>query len=239
MKKLGIMGLLLFIGILIVIPVAAGSNLHHDLVTVERGDAESVDVEITMGAGELTVTAGADELLEAEFIYNREDWKPEVEYDINHRRGRLKVSQPSGTAWNSFFNLGNTYYEWNLKLNNELPMDLDIKLGAGEANLQLGNLALSRLDVKLGVGDVTIDLTGEWKEDCRAYIIGGVGEAVIKLPADAGIRVEVQQGIGSVEVLGLIKRNRYYVNELYGKAAVNLEVNIRGGIGEIQVELVD
>ncbi|MEC9488804.1 MAG: toast rack family protein [Halanaerobium sp.] len=225
--------------VLLVVPALAASDLIEDRVVVDRQDAKTVDIEIIMGAGDLTIDGGAYDLLEAEFIYNREDWKPEVDYWVSNKRGRLSVNQPSDTNWNSIFNLGNTYYEWNLRLQETMPMQLEVKLGAGEANLHLGDLLLSRLDVKLGVGDVTIDLTGEWEDDLQAYIKGGVGQAVLKLPDDVGVRVYVKKGIGSVSVIGMKKNDGYYTNQLYGKAKVNLEIEVIAGIGEVQIEVVD
>jgi hypothetical protein len=45
-------------------------ELQTESQTVELGGATSVRVEIDMGAGELDVTGGAAELLEADFAYN-------------------------------------------------------------------------------------------------------------------------------------------------------------------------
>ncbi|HEX6387113.1 MAG TPA: toast rack family protein, partial [Anaerolineae bacterium] len=40
--------------------------------SIEAGGAEMVDVTINMGVGELEVSSGADNLLDAEFTYNVE-----------------------------------------------------------------------------------------------------------------------------------------------------------------------
>jgi hypothetical protein len=48
--------------------------------TVELGDATSVQVEIDLAAGELVVSGGAAELLEADFAYNVAEMEPEVAY---------------------------------------------------------------------------------------------------------------------------------------------------------------
>ena len=46
-----------------------------------------------MGAGELTLTGGADRLMEGEFSYNVSDWKPEVSYDASGEEGEFAVKQ--------------------------------------------------------------------------------------------------------------------------------------------------
>ena len=45
-------------------------DLQTKSQTVERADAAAVNVEIQMGAGQLDVSGGAGELLEASFTYN-------------------------------------------------------------------------------------------------------------------------------------------------------------------------
>src|SRR5210317_68252 len=52
-------------------------ELQTESQTVELGGATSVRIEIDMGAGELDVTGGAAELLEAGFTYNVAEMKPE------------------------------------------------------------------------------------------------------------------------------------------------------------------
>ena len=54
--------------------------LRSESQSVELGDAGSVRVEINFGAGDLQLTGGAEELLEADFTYNVARLKPEVKY---------------------------------------------------------------------------------------------------------------------------------------------------------------
>jgi hypothetical protein len=51
-------------------------------------------------------------------------------------------------------------YEWDLRLNDDVPMELHVDVGAGRADLKLGSLSLTRLDVAGGAGALTVDLTG-------------------------------------------------------------------------------
>jgi hypothetical protein len=56
-------------------------DLQTESRSVALEGADSVRVEIDMGAGELDLGGGAAELLEADFSYNVAELKPEVEYD--------------------------------------------------------------------------------------------------------------------------------------------------------------
>lgn len=203
--------------------------------SVKLGDAKSVRAEIHMGAGEMKLTGGARELLEAEFSYNVRRWKPEVEYSVSGERGLLTLRQPeqSGGA------MGPRHYQWDLHFNNKVPLELSVNLGAGKAELTLGSLALRNLDLNLGVGEAVVDLSGDWKNDLEAHIKGGVGKATVRLPRAVGVEVHAKHGLGQVRPGELRKHNGAYVNEAYGKSPVTLRVNVEGGIGEIRLELAE
>lgn len=200
--------------------------------TVKLGEAKSARVEIEMPAGELSVGPGAQELLEADFTYNSRYAKPSVEYNVSEGQGRLSIRQPE-----SSHGRGGGHNRWDLHLSNKVPMQLEVNQGAGRANLTLGGLALSRLDLHIGAGETTVDLTGDWKNDLTANIQGGVGKATVRLPSDVGVRASARGGIGAVHVQGLKKDGDAYVNEVYGKSPVTVNVRVEGGVGEIDLEL--
>lgn len=116
-------------------------KLQTEPKSVELEDADSVRVEIRMGAGDLEVSGGADKLLEADFTYNVAEFRPEVKYS----GGTLIVRQAcvGGCALGD-----NDRCEWDLRLNNDVPMDLSIGLGAGTSHLKRAGLSLSTLDIE-------------------------------------------------------------------------------------------
>jgi hypothetical protein len=224
--------------------------------TIELGDAESVSVEIEMGAGELDMSGGAGELLEATFTYNVDELDPEVTYGD----GKLIVQHADIKAGiGTFFDLDDYRNEWDLRFNEDLPMEMSIDMGAGRTDLKLGSLALTRLDINAGAGDVdldlsgsqsltrldfdmgagelTLDLTGDWQDDLDATIRGGVGELTLRLPSDVGVRVDVDTGVGDVDTSGLTKDGDTYTNDAYGESEVTLNINIDAGIGEINLDV--
>jgi hypothetical protein len=201
--------------------------------SVQLGEAKSVHVEVHMGAGELKLGGGARELLDAEFSYRNPRWKPEVDYRVSSGQGHLTIRQPEGNLGSG----GHARYSWDLRLKDSVPMDLEVHLGAGKTDLVLGSLALRKLDVHMGVGECIVDLTGDWKDDLRASIKGGIGKATVRLPEDVGVRVRAKGGIGEIRRGPLQRKGEFFVNDAYGKSPVTLDVNVEGGIGEINLEL--
>ena len=95
-------------------------KMQRESKSVDPKNAQSARAQLKMGAGELNVTGGADQLMEAEFSYNVSDWKPKVSYDVSGKKGELIVKQGSANGGNLS---GGARNEWNISLNDELPTD--------------------------------------------------------------------------------------------------------------------
>lgn len=227
---------LLFLLIGCINRVAVGPTLT-DSQSIELGDIDSVQVDIKMGVGELKVNGGATNLMDAEFTYNIEDWRPEVRFEQRGSRGELTVSQPEGEI--NGIPDDDIKYRWSIDLSDDIPMDMDVDLGVGESDLNLSGLNLQSLVVDTGVGETTINLTGNWEESFDVRIKGGVGETTVYLPEDVGLRLEADTGIGSLVVNGLQKEgdSNVFTNAAYGESDTTITLEVSGGIGKITVQV--
>jgi hypothetical protein len=200
--------------------------------SIPLDSSEEVRVDLRMGAGEMRVHGGASQLMEGQFSYNRLRLRPEISYTPGTSggfRGRLLVAEP-GHVGN-----GGPKYEWDLRFNDQKPLDLEVNCGAGESRLDLEDLTLRRVDIHMGVGKVTLDLRGQPKTDYSVRIRGGIGEATVYLPRNVGIEADVRGGIGDIHASGLQKRDGRYINTIYGHAATTVHLDIEGGIGDIRL----
>jgi hypothetical protein len=208
-------------------------ELRTEAQAVELGDAETVRVEIEFGAGELEVAGGADKLLEADFTYNVAELKPEVEY----ADGTLVVRQPEVDGLPVLRDISDFRNEWVLRLYDDVPMELQVNMGAGTSNLQLAGLSLTGLDISLGAGDYTVDLSGDWERDLDVTIDAGVADLRVRLPRAVGVRVELDAGPHTVEAAGLNQAGGAYTNAAFGESAVTLQVSIAAGVGHIELDV--
>jgi uncharacterized protein DUF2154 len=210
-------------------------EMQRESQSIQAENAQSVRANLKMGAGELNLTGGADQLMEADFAYNVADWKPKVSYAVSGDTGELNVRQGSDGGVRLG---GDVRNEWDIRLNDEVPANLSVQMGAGESDLDLDDLTLRGLDLEMGAGRTTIDLTGDYDRDFVASIQGGVGQATVQLPSEVGVRVEAQGGLGEINAEGLQKEGEAYVNDAYGDSEVSLDVDIQGGVGQINLEVV-
>ena len=204
---------------------------QHQTETVQRQNANSVHVSLQTSSGELNVSGGGKELLDAEFDYSRSYSAPRTEYNVTDGVGRLEISQEDHTP----VHFGSAHNEWNLRFSNEVPLELKAEMGAGRGNLRLHDLPITRLDVSMGAGQVDMDLTGDRKNDLIANLEGGVGQATVRLPKNVGVVVQASGGIGSINAHGLKHDGDEYTNEAYGKTPATIHLKVEGGIGEIRL----
>src|SRR5215203_5095853 len=210
-------------------------KMQSESHSVALENAKSARTQLKMGAGELNITGGADQLMEADFSYNVSEWKPKVSYDVSGKKGELVVKQGSANGGDLS---GGARNEWDVSLNDELPTDLVVQLGAGESALDLDSLTLTGVDLQMGAGKTTVDLTGDYAQDFEASIEGGVGEATVLLPSEVGVKAKAEGGLGKINAKGLKKVGNSYVNDAYGESDVNLSVDVKGGVGEINLKVV-
>jgi hypothetical protein len=209
--------------------------LRSESQSVELGDATSVRVEISMGAGELYVSGGAEKLLDANFTYNVDRLKPQVTY----RNGALVVRQPDARGMPSLQGITDFRNEWDLRLYDDVPLDLSVEVGGGTSNLQLDSLSLSGLKINLGAGDSTVDLSGAWSRDLDVTIDVGAAITTVRLPRDVGARVEVDAGASMIDAQGMTKDGNVYTNAAYGVSDVTLNVALTAGIGKVDLEVAE
>jgi hypothetical protein len=212
--------------------VSAGSARHeHESEVVELKGAKAVRMTVHMPAGELHIEGGATRLMEGDF-YQGPSWAaPSVEYEVENGVGTLSINQQSANQL-----MTRSDNTWKLKVSNEVPLELEVDVGAGRGELNLSKVDLTRLELNIGAGQANVDLTGERAKDLEAEIHGGVGEAVVRLPKNIGVVATVHGGLGSVDVHGLKEEDGEYTNAAYGKAPNTIRLTVEGGIGHIRLE---
>ena len=206
----------------------AGPTLH-DSQSIDRDSSEIVQVDVEMGAGTLRVEDGTDKLATADFAYAQAAGKPEMRFTSAAGHGHLTIRQSRSHS----FSTGNDTNRWDVKLNRDIPLDMNVHLGAGEVRMRLGELSLSKLAIDVGAGELDLDLRGTPKKSYDVHVNGGVGEARIHLPRNVGIEARAQGGIGSVDASGLQHEGgRYFTN---ASSPVTIHLDVQGGVGNIKL----
>ena len=201
------------------VPTIEVGELQNQREEIPLAGAESASVHVMFGAGDLEVEAGvSDQLLSAQFRYNVEQWEPEVTYTdgtLTIQQGDMKDDWGVPT--------GNTSNEWKLEFSPEIPLEMNVDIGAGNGELDLTGLQITDLDLDLGAGDCEVRFeepneaemntlrldTGASKVEIvgignagpeKVVVNGGVGDLTLDFSGDwpNSADAEVTAGIGSI-----------------------------------------
>src|SRR5450830_1031722 len=194
-----------------------------DTRAVDLQGASKALVELQMGAGRVTLSGGASHLMDATFTYNVTAWKPIVDYVVNGDEGLLLVRQPSGT-YQAFS--GSYHNDWGIHLSSTIPVDLDLKNGAGNMDMDLSDTMVRTLN---------IDLTGDWKNSADVQVNGGVGSIKLVVPENIGVTINAQRGLGSINASGFTRNGSTYHNAAWGTTAVTLNLDLNIGVGSVTI----
>jgi len=155
-------------------------ELQTESVSVELENADSVDVELDMSRGEMNIAGDADKLLDAEFRYNVAAWKPEIGYNVIEGQGELIVRQPREEGI-----VGpNARNEWDLVINEDIPMDLSIDMSSGNCDFNMGSSLLKTLKIDSSSGNVDVTLSGNQSLMEKVDVDLSSGSASLDLSGD-------------------------------------------------------
>lgn len=216
---------------------ATSPKTTYDSLTPDG--AESADIFIIMGAGDLTVSGGADKknLVESAITTENPKDRPEITYRIDHSHGTLKITQNEHTG-NVMFP-GTLQNRWDIQLNDEIPLSLDVKTGAGNSKLNIGALNLTAVRVKMGAGDQVVDFTGSSRKGPDTEIICGVGDLTVRVPGDMNSRITVDNGVGDIEADGFVRADGIYRLRGYPDSpGAPTNIHVKQGVGTVTLEAV-
>lgn len=153
--------LIIFIAILALTTLACGFNIDLpqrqqpgpevvDDINVPYPNVDEVNLKLSFGAGEMTLSPGGSALVDGTAAYNYTEFKPEIVKD----GGDVQVRMGDGdvTFLPSMDDLKN---EWDFKLG-EKPMNLAVESGAYDGSFEFGGLALTSLTIKDGAANVNL-----------------------------------------------------------------------------------
>jgi hypothetical protein len=134
------------------VPTIEVGEVQEERQTIPLAGAESADVDVIFGAGRLQLEAGvSDRLLSGTFRYNVDRWAPQITQEgdtltIHQGGDEDKWGIPSGNVRN----------RWELDFSPQVPLDVNIRAGAGKGELDFTDLMIPELDVDVGAGDFVL-----------------------------------------------------------------------------------
>jgi len=213
------------IAILVLAGTTLGINRNPDVITEQfseaLGQANSarIDLDFSLGPAFIDALVNSKDLFQAEI---RHFGEAEFSSSGTSRKTILLDTTERRLQIGGLDIFAEPDLRWEIGITPEIPIDLVIKGGVGEADLDLSKLDLTGLDLSVGVGKVMIYLPAT-SEGYDAKITGSVGETYIEISEGADIRLDVEGGVGEVTI------------KVPDDAAVRLDASV--GVGRIRVPI--
>ncbi|MCJ7657113.1 MAG: hypothetical protein MUO55_04960, partial [Candidatus Atribacteria bacterium] len=103
--------------------------------------------------------------------------------------------------------------------------------------LGLANANFNEMNFTGGAGSYTFDFSGNLTKKSKVNIDAGAAKIILKIPSDTGTKIIFRNFPASkLDVMGFIKINdQTYISPEYGKSAAELDVEINGGLIDVEV----
>lgn len=197
--------------------------------------ATAGDIVLTLGAGELHVGGGAPDpvLIQTTIFTRAPEWQPELVQSINGSRKTVEITD-KGHKVKEWFAV-DTPNSWTVSLNENVPVRLNVDLGAGDCVLDLRKITLESLDVSNGAGDTIVEL-GNPDRRFDASIKNGVGDLTLRVPPESNIRIHAENGVGDITSNGFIQDGDTFVTPGFNQSLAVTEITMNQGVGSIILE---
>lgn len=123
---------------------------------------------------------------------------------------------------------------WDLGLNSDVPLELDISIGAGQSDVDLTGLTVSDLEVSMGVGQITVVLPDEGRFEVE--IDGGIGEIIVVIPEGMAARIRMDTALVPRNLpAGYRQRDDVYTSPGYDSAENRVDLRVSLAIGNVSI----
>lgn len=123
---------------------------------------------------------------------------------------------------------------WDLDISNAIPVDLSLTMGAGKIYADLKDLRLDRIYISLGVGETTVILPQQGR--LNAQIEGAVGQMIIIVPGDVGVKLRADRGLANLNAPGnYVRVGDDYESPGFENAINRVEIDLSMAIGTVSI----
>ena len=223
---------LLGAGSWVLIGVFFSANVETENASIDLQGASSADVKVNHGAGELKIHSGANvnELAHGSFSGG-------LDHKASRDGDRLQVKMRPVNDFVKFPFFGpNSQINWDLALNANIPMALDLNLGANKSVIDLSDMNITELDLDTGASDTKITLPARGR--FRADLDLGAASLEVIVPESLSARIRTSMGAADFK----INESRFprigsvYQSPDFDSAENSVDMTIDAGAATIRVK---
>jgi len=198
---------------------------------LESGLTEAM-IKFEHGAGRLHINAGDNpiELVGGSFVGGVDS-----KVDLLQSIPTVKLSARDHVVNSPVF-LSGQGFNWDVRLNRQIPLHLKLSTGAGENHLDLTDLLVKEIKLETGASSTEILLPAH-AQQTHVEIEAGAATVRLRVPAVVAARIKSETGFSSVTVDTdrFPRQGDVYVSPDYDLAANRIDIDIEGGMGSFDI----
>lgn len=188
-------------------------------------------VKIEHGAGRLNIRSGT-----ATGVLVEGSCGGGVDVNTRRKEDRLEVKLSLPGESIPIFGVGPNGLDWDLALNGEIPLSLEVQCGASENQLDLSGLRLGELKYSTGASSSVVTMPAA-AGMTHATISSGAASLNVRIPAGVAARIRSRGGLAStaVDTSRFPHREGYYQSDDYESATNKLDMDVEMGLGSVNI----
>jgi hypothetical protein len=188
-------------------------------------------VRLSHGAGRLDISSGAgmNNLVEGDFGGG-------IDLDSRRNGDAMDVSLRVPVQVFPFSWWPGATLDWNVRLNREVPLALEVEGGANDSRIDLSDLLVNDLTLKSGASSTNLALPAR-AGMTRARVSSGAASINISVPEGVAARIRWRGGLSTVNVnqARFQRLGDSYQSPDYDTAANKVDLDVEMGVGSVTV----
>ncbi len=224
--------ILIFGGVWALVGVFFRGNVEAQNASIELQGASSANLKISHGAGELKIHSGANanELAHGTFTGG-------LDHKAARNGDRLEVRMRPAKGVMDFPFFGpRTQFDWDVALNAEIPMTLELNLGANKSDIDLSDMNVTNLDLDTGASDTKLTLPSRGR--FRADLDLGAASLEVTIPEGLSARIRASLGAADLKIdqSRFPRTGSYYQSPDYDSSANAVDMTVDAGASYIKIK---
>lgn len=193
--------------------------------------AGRAEIDLTHGAGELHISGGAAAAMLAEGMFGGG-----LRYHTKRKGDVLEVEMETRVSPSAFLNWAPGSYDWDVRFNASVPLELKCETGASRNVFDLRDLRVTDLELETGAStsEITLPASAGYT---RVRVEAGAARVDLRVPGGVAARIKTSGALTSVR----IDETRFpgfdnrYQSPDYDSAANKVDIEIETGVGAVSI----
>lgn len=192
---------------------------------------EKADIDLNFAAATLEIGGFTPLLYECRAEYRYKPFEPFETFSTTEREAQVLLSHSAAPG-----NYTNPRNKWQLKLNNQIIYDLNIKTGAINLDGDLSTFDVNNFYLKSGASNIKLKIP---QSNSKIIFDTGAANMEIMIPKKVGALINIDSGISVKKLEDFNKQNGTYISKNYDQTEFKTEIDIKCGVANIKVIYIE